>query len=389
MAVAKRRLAFPWKSASVSGGQRRQTDSATAAGRAASQPRSSSVKAHSTDQQHWKTIVVSAGAEFDKKWAHPKQSTASLDDFKLVRTIGVGTFARVILAQHRKDLNYYAVKVLNKAKVVKKDQVKHVLREKKVLQAASFPFIAALTYSFKDNSNVYLALEFVNGGELFSYMRRTGKLSEESSRFYVAQLVLVLEYLHNVDILYRDLKPENLLVDSVGYLKLVDFGFAKRTRSPTYTMCGTPDYLAPEIIRAKGYSFSVDWWALGVLLFEMTAGYAPFQADQESKLYENIMRGKFTCPDHVSSELRQLLHALIEPDVTRRLGCLRAGVTDVKHHRWFTDTDWLAVYYKKVSAPFKPDCETGPSDCRNFARFNDEDILVGSHNDYEQLFTDF
>lgn len=412
MAASKRRFAFKFKSSSVSESeQTSRTDcSGTATGRGGSQPssrrssvqtpssdqrhsshpsRRSSVQTPSADQQHWKTIVASSGAVFEKKWAHPKPSTASLDDFKLVRTIGVGTFARVILAQHRKDLHYYAIKVLNKDKIVKKDQVKQVLREKKVLQASCFPFIASMTYSFKDNTNLYMALEFINGGELFSYMRRSGKLTEETSRFYIAQLVLVLEYLHNVDIIYRDLKPENLLLDSIGYLKLVDFGFAKRTRSRTYTVCGTPEYLAPEIIRTKGYSFSVDWWALGVMLFEMTVGHAPFQAEQESKLYEYIIRGKFACPDHMSCDVRHLVEGLIQTDLTQRLGCLRAGVNDVKYHRWFTGTDWLAIYHKKVPAPFKPDSGTGPSDSGNFARFSDEDIVVGSHNEHEQLFNDF
>lgn len=363
------------------------TDSA--AGHEATRHRSTSVKTPPSSELPWKTIIASAGAEFDKKWAHPKQSKASLDDFKLVRTLGVGTFARVILAQHHKNLNYYAIKVLNKAKIVKKDQVKQVVREKRVLHAASFPFIASLAFSFKDNSNVYMALEYVNGGELFTYMRRSGKLGEDTSRFYIAQLVLVFEYLHNVDVLYRDLKPENLLVDSEGYLKLVDFGFAKRTRNRTYTVCGTPDYLAPEIIRAKGYSFSVDWWALGVLLFEMTVGYPPFQAQQVSKLHENIIAGRFTCPDHVTSELRLLLHGLIQPDLTRRLGCLRAGASDVKHHVWFAGTDWLAIYDKKVVAPYKPECSSGPSDSSNFAKFRDEDIVVGSTNEHAHLFSDF
>jgi serine/threonine protein kinase len=210
----------------------------------------------------------------------------SLQDFDLIRTLGTGSYGRVILARDKAEGVFHAIKVLEKAKVVRKNQVEHTRNELSLLSSMSFEFIVNMKSYFKDNSNIFLVLDFAIGGEMWSHMRKKPGMKEHDAMFYAAQMVLALEYLQERDIVHRDLKTENILIDHTGYLKLADFGFAKRVPSRTWTVCGTSEYMAPEIIlegkrhRAglglgDGYSKLVDWWAYGILIFEM-ANVCPF-----------------------------------------------------------------------------------------------------------------
>jgi len=332
--------------------------------------------------------LAQAREEFDRKWDEPAQNTASLDTFDRVKTLGTGSFGRVMLVQHKASKSFYAMKILDKQKIVKLKQVEHTLSEKKILHATSFPFIVSLDFSFKDNSNLYIVLEFVTGGEMFSHLRQAGKFTETHARFYAGQIALVLEYLHHMDVMYRDLKPENLLIDIQGYLKVTDFGFAKRVKGRTWTLCGTPEYLAPEIILSKGYNKAVDWWALGVLIYEMAAGYPPFFADQPIQIYEKIVSGKVRYPSHFSADLKDLLKNLLQVDITNRFGNLKNGATDIKSHKWFTGVDWIALYQRKIDAPFVPKCK-GPGDGSNFEEYEEEPLRISTTEKCMKEFAEF
>lgn len=203
---------------------------------------------HSVEEQRHLTarFLTEARAKFSAKFKKPTPSTSVAGDYRVVKTLGTGSFGRVVLAEFKKEPgSFVALKVLEKARVVRLKQVQHTLDEKHILAAVEFPFLVNLTDSFKDNANLYMSLEFAVGGELFSHLRREVKFKEPRTKFYAAQIVLALEYLQSLNILYRDLKPENLLFDRQGYIKITDFGFAKYVEDKTFTLCGTPEYLAP------------------------------------------------------------------------------------------------------------------------------------------------
>jgi serine/threonine protein kinase len=213
------------------------------------------------------------GAKTPQIFSPRMLTNPQLQDFKLIRTLGTGTFGRVYLSKLKNQERYFAMKTLKKMEVVRLKQVEHIISEKNILMQVKHPFIVNLLCTFQDTFCVYMLEEYVVGGELFSHLRRAGRFSNEMTKFYACQITLALSHLHSLDIIYRDLKPENLLLDQQGNIKITDFGFAKVVTDRTWTLCGTPEYLAPEIIGSKGHGKAVDWWALGILIFEMLAGY--------------------------------------------------------------------------------------------------------------------
>uniref|UniRef100_A0A8D3E1F8 cAMP-dependent protein kinase n=1 Tax=Scophthalmus maximus TaxID=52904 RepID=A0A8D3E1F8_SCOMX len=326
-----------------------------------------------------KEFLAKAKEDFLKKWESPAQNNSGLEQFERLKTLGTGSFGRVMLVRHKETGQHYAMKILNKQKVSRVQEGHSGTEECLNMSVLCVP---------QDNTNLYMVMEYVPGGEMFSHLRRIGRFSEPHARFYAAQIVLTFEYLHALDLIYRDLKPENLLIDQQGYIQVTDFGFAKRVKGRTWTLCGTPEYLAPEIILSKGYNKAVDWWALGVLVYEMAAGYPPFFADQPIQIYEKIVSGKVRFPSHFSSDLKDLLRNLLQVDLTKRYGNLKNGVNDIKGHKWFATTDWIAIYQKKVEAPFVPKFK-GPGDTSNFDDYEEEEIRVSFTEKCAKEFAEF
>ncbi|CAO3692078.1 unnamed protein product [Umbelopsis ramanniana] len=324
--------------------------------------------------------------------SYVKKPSFNLTHVELLDTLGTGTFGRVYLARLKNSQKYYAMKVLKKQEVVRLKQVEHINSEKQILSYVKFPFIVNLYCTFQDDRNLYMMLEYVVGGELFSHLRRAGRFTTDITRFYASEILLAVEYLHSKDIIYRDLKPENLLLDHRGHIKITDFGFAKTVLDRTWTLCGTPEYLAPEIIQSKGHGKAVDWWAMGILIFEMLAGYPPFYDDNSFGIYEKILAGKVMFPAHFDPYAKDLLKRLLVGDRSRRLGNLKGGAEDVKRHKWFRGVDWFGLLEKKVQAPIVPPYRH-PGDTSNFEKYpNVVDVdpsRIPTGDPYVQLFSNF
>ncbi|KAL2219989.1 camp-dependent protein kinase catalytic subunit [Thermoascus aurantiacus ATCC 26904] len=298
-----------------------------------------------------------------------------IEDFELLRTLGTGTFARVWLTRlkaARDDrTGIYALKVLRKADVIKLKQVEHVRNERNTLTAvAGHPFITTLITTFSDDQCLYMLLDYCPGGEIFSFLRRARRFNEATSRFYAAEITLTLEFLHDVQgVAYRDLKPENILLDAEGHLKLVDFGFAKKVGDrETYTLCGTPEYLAPEVIHNSGHGLAVDWWALGILIYEFLVGQPPFWDQNPMRIYEQIVEGNIRFPPNMTPAARDIISSLCKTNPTERLGYISGGSARVKAHPFFDGINWDDLYYRRVKGPIIPRVDH-PADAGNFEEY--------------------
>eukprot|EP00457_Paulinella_chromatophora_P005688 gb/GEZN01005705.1/.p1 GENE.gb/GEZN01005705.1/~~gb/GEZN01005705.1/.p1 ORF type:complete len:353 (-),score=57.81 gb/GEZN01005705.1/:555-1613(-) len=316
-----------------------------------------------------------------------KRSTFNIGD-----TLGTGTFGRVRLVQHEVEgePKYFALKMLKKSEIIRLKQVEHIKAEKIILTEITHPYIVNLFTAFQDEKNLYMLMEYVIGGELFSQLRKVGRFSNDTSRFYASEIVLALEYLHKLNIVYRDLKPENLLIDADGHMKITDFGFAKHVQDRTWTLCGTPEYLAPEIIQSKGHGKAVDWWALGILIYEMLAGYPPFYDENPFGIYQKILGGKIDFPHHFQKDAKDLVKKLLTADRTKRFGCLKDAADDIKKHKWFKSVDWAKCFTRKLKPPFVPSFKSA-SDTSCFDKYPDsaEDRSRPLKDSEKEVFADF
>uniref|UniRef100_A0A8C4UQ97 protein kinase C n=1 Tax=Falco tinnunculus TaxID=100819 RepID=A0A8C4UQ97_FALTI len=289
-----------------------------------------------------------------------------LQDFDLIRVIGRGSYAKVLLVRLKKNDQIYAMKVVKKELVHDDEDIDWVQTEKHVFeQASSNPFLVGLHSCFQTTSRLFLVIEYVNGGDLMFHMQRQRKLPEEHARFYAAEICIALNFLHERGIIYRDLKLDNVLLDAEGHIKLTDYGMCKEGLGPgdtTSTFCGTPNYIAPEILRGEEYGFSVDWWALGVLMFEMMAGRSPFDIitdnpdmNTEDYLFQVILEKPIRIPRFLSVKASHVLKGFLNKDPKERLGCQpQTGFSDIKSHTFFRSIDWDLLEKKQTTPPFQP-----------------------------------
>ncbi|CAF1083358.1 unnamed protein product, partial [Brachionus calyciflorus] len=289
----------------------------------------------------------------------------SLDDFEYLRIIGRGHYGKVILTREKTTQKLLAMKILKKNLIIDQNKVNHTTAENHVLRFLKNPFIINLIYSFQTRDLLCLAMEYICGGDLFFHLNREGKFSEDKSRFYCAEICYAIGYLHENDIIYRDLKLENVLLDSNGHVKLGDFGLCKmnmKSDSKTDTFCGTIEYLAPEIIAKEfngdGYTRTVDWWATGVVLYEMLTGKLPFSCktnniQNQKGLFDKILNETIHLPTDLHNQTKSILNKFLEKDPSKRIGS-RNDFEDIKIHEYFSKINWDKLIRKEIDPPFKP-----------------------------------
>lgn len=288
-----------------------------------------------------------------------------LHELKTIGLLGRGAFGKVTLVVDPSTKKSYALKAIKKTQIEELGQASHIVNEKKVMMMMSNRFLVNLRRTYKDQWRVYFLVDVCLGGELFTILRKKRSFNEKSTRFYAGCVVEAFSYMHGKDIIYRDLKPENLVMDTTGYIKVTDFGFAKVVPKKTYTLCGTPDYLAPEIVTGQGHGKGVDWWCLGVLVYELLSSFPPFFDDEPMGTYRKIIQGKFKFPKYFSTEARDLIARLLRTKPTKRLAVMKGGADNIRNHVWYKGFDWLSLREGQMGSPYKPEVKSN-DDIGNF-----------------------
>jgi len=299
------------------------------------------------------------------------QAACPLEELKKLGVLGRGAFGYVTLVEDPHTDAVYALKAIRKTLIVEHNQENIILREKHIMKRLRHKRLVNCFRTYRDEFRVFFLLDACLGGELFTILRKKRYFSERTGRFYAGCVIQGFEYMHSKDIVYRDLKPENLVLELSGYVKIADFGFAKHVTDKTFTLCGTPDYLAPEIVTGQGHGKGVDWWTLGVLIYEMLASVSPFYASDPLMMYRNIVRGKYKTPKYFSDEVADMVKSLLCRRATKRLGVIAGGASTIKKHPWFVGIDWDAMTGNRYNAPFVPKVSS-PRDYSNFKQVKDD-----------------
>jgi serine/threonine protein kinase len=279
----------------------------------------------------------------------------SVDDFRKIKVIGKGGFGRVLLVEKKDTKKVYAMKILKKGVIAARGEIEHTRTEKSVLSKLDHPFLAKLHWSFQTDENLYFVMDFINGGELFHHLSLEKRFSDERAKFYASEIVSGMEYLHAHGVIYRDLKPENLLLSHKGHIIMTDFGLSKEglhsENDRTGTFCGTPEYLAPEIIKGEDYTKSIDWWSVGTLIYEMLTGLPPFYTDDEENMYHKIMTSEIDFSKPLfTPEAQDIIRKFLNRDPTQRL----QDPQEIKSHPWFRNIDWVKLEKLEITPPFIP-----------------------------------
>ena len=280
------------------------------------------------------------------------------NDFTILKLLGRGSFGHVVLARLKRNNKLYAMKILEKSSLKLKHQEIHTQSERDLMVKIHCPFIISIKSAFQDEKYLYIVSDFMQGGDLYFHMHNAHEFDFELTQFFAAELVIALEYLHKNNMVYRDLKPENILIDSRGHIKLTDFGLSKMLKSEkdkAFSICGTFSYLAPEIFSNKGYDKSVDWWALGCLMYEMMVGKLPFPIKRGAKVDLSIYKNKLQFPRYIDNDSIDIITKLLTVDPKKRLGSGKDGVVKIKNHPFFDDVDWDDVVNKNFIPPFQPE----------------------------------
>ena len=318
----------------------------------------------------------------------------SYNDFELLKLLGRGSFGEVLLVRLKANKKLYAMKVLDKKMLKQRKQQIHTKTERDLMVKINCPFIVNIKSAFQDETKLYIVSEFLQGGDLFFHLheKRYTVFPEIKARFYIMELVIALDFLHQNNMIYRDLKPENILLDSQGHDKLTDFGLSKifeNEDDKAYTVCGTPQYLAPEILLRKGYDKAVDWWSLGCVLYEMLYGRLPFKFKKGQKISLNIYKEEIAFDKKISEEAKDLIINLLIFDPKSRLGSGVDGGEKIKNHNFFKGVNWKDVWDRKLEPPFVPNLKSDP-DLKYFdSSFTDESIgsLLGKNSLKERGFS--
>jgi len=292
----------------------------------------------------------------------------SITDFDMLKVLGKGTFGKVMLAKEKETGEVYAIKILKKSVILQKDEVDHTLTENAVLQSTRHPFLTGLKCSFQTPDLLVFVMEYVNGGELFFHLSKERKFPEDRAKFYIAQITMALTYLHERNVIYRDLKLENLLLDCKGNIKITDFGLCKEEMehgTTTSTFCGTPEYLAPEVLEDNDYDRAVDWWGVGVVLYEMMCGHLPFYNRDHEVLFDLILHEQIRLPASLSAPAKDLLSNLLVKDPKHRLGGGERDGNDIMEHPFFYDIDFDKLFKGEIKPPFVPKVSS-KTDVSNF-----------------------
>ena len=301
--------------------------------------------------------------------------------FIKLKVLGKGSFGEVLLVQLKANNKYYAMKILTKKQVKLRHQEVHTKAERDLMVKINCPFIVNIKFAFQDEYKLYIITEFMQGGEMFFHLHKEKRFSNEKTRFYIIEIILAIEFLHKNNMLYRDLKPENIMVDASGHIKLTDFGLSKmftKTKEKAFTICGTPQYLAPEILSDEGYDNSVDWWSLGCVMYEMLVGRAPFRIPKGSYLSADLYKKKISIPEYVTNDAKDLISKLLIPNPKNRLGYGKDGAKNIKEHPYFSDIDWEEAWEKKLTPPLIPKLKD-ETDLSYFDKMFTDEKIEGSN----------